>query len=564
MQSAARAKTTPATETMGARHHSLVKGGFARPPGGARPIALLCSLIIALATLLGATAAASAHASLLNATPVDGAVVVAAPALLTLRFSEPVTPLVLELVAPDNTSMRLDAVKPGVVVDVALPASSMRAGTYLVSWRVVSADGHPVGGTLTFSVGSPSAVAPTPPTLDNWALSTALWSARLALYLGLFFGAGSAFALAWFVPSSHHGSGTAAAFVGLGLVAVPVSFALQGLDALGAPLGIFGQAMTWQAAAATSYSFTAAIAFVALALAMLALVAEGALARWLSLGALVGTGAALAASGHASAAAPQWLTRPMVFIHGAGVAFWIGALLPLGLAYRRGDAHAGEALRRFSAAIPYVVAALIGAGVVLAVIQVENLSALWTTAYGRLLLAKLALAAVLLALAASNRWHLTKSALAGKADAQSQLVRNIAVETLVAMAILGLVAGFRFTPPPRVLAIEAAAPAAIHIHTADAMADLTITPGHAGKVSASIVVMTGDFGPLDARTVTLRLSNPQAGAASINASAYKPGDGTWRVDNLDLPVSGKWTVTIDIEIAEASRVTLNGDIAIRP
>ncbi len=348
----------------------------------------------------------------------------------------------------------------------------------------------------------------------------------------------------------------------LGLAAAPVSFGLQGLDALGAPLSMFGSALAWETAGATSYSFTVAIAFMALALALLALAVEAKLARLISLAGLVGVGVALAASGHASAAAPQWLTRPMVFVHGTSIAFWAGALLPLAFAWREGGESAEAALRRFSVSVPYVVVALLAAGLVLSVIQVEAPAALWRTSYGLLLLAKLALAAALLALAGINRWRLTKPVLAEQAAAQRWLVRSIVLETLLMVAILGVVAGFRFTPPPRVLAIEAAEPTAIHIHTAEAMADLAISPGHAGSTSASIVIMTGDFGPLDARNVELRLSQP--GSAEIKAKGYKPGDGTWRIDRLDLPAAGTWAVAIDVDIAEGQAVTLEGEVAIRP
>ena len=541
---------------MGARHPLHRQGSIALRDGARR---WLVGLIVAVLALVGATAAASAHASLLRSTPAEGGVVGQMPAQITLTFSEPVTPLVLELLRPTGGTDRLGGMPAGDAVSVDLPVKDTPDGTYLLAWRVVSSDGHPVGGVLSFSVGTPSATTPVTPALDDTTLRKALWAARLALYLGLFFGAGSAFALAWLAPKGRHGVGAATAFTILGLVAAPVSFGLLGLDALGAPLGLFGQPVAWQAAAATSYGFTAAIAFIALALTLLALVAEGGLARWLSLAALVGAGAALGASGHASAAAPQWLTRPMVFVHGVGIAFWVGALLPLGLGSRAPDAS--EVLRRFSATIPYIVAALIGAGIVLAFVQVDSVSALWHTSYGRLLLFKLVLVALLLGLAAYNRWRLTKPALARQVDAQQRLLCNIVVEALLMVAILGVVAGFRFTPPPRVLAIEAAEPASIHIHTADAMAELSITPGQAGRASASIVVMTGDFGPLDARSVVLRLSNPET--EPVSAIAHKPGDGTWRVDDLQLPVPGKWTVSIDIEISETSRVTLDGEIAIR-
>lgn len=544
---------------MGARFPSLTRGGMACD--GARLLALLFGIFVSAVALFGATETASAHASLLRSSPVEGAVIKAAPAEIVLGFSETVTPLVIDLRSPDGSSTRLASRIAGADLAIAWPASKVE-GTYLLSWRVVSADGHPVAGGLSFSLGSPSAVPPASPELNDNSLRLAIWSAKLALYLGLFFGVGGAFALAWLAPGKHFGVGPIGAFLVLGLVAAPVSFGLQGLDALGAPLNMFGSAMAWQTAAATSYSFTAAIAFMALALALLALAGEARLAQWLSLAALVGVGAALATSGHASAAVPQWLTRPMVFVHGVGIAFWAGALLPLAFAWRQGGESAELALRRFSTAIPYVVAALVAAGLVLAVIQVETPAALWSTDYGLLLSAKLALAAALLVLAGINRWRLTKPALAEQAAAQRWLVRSIVVETLLMVAVLGVVAGFRFTPPPRVLAIEAAEPAAIHIHTAEAMADLAISPGHAGMASVSIVIMTGDFAPLDARNVVLRLS--QLGSAEIKAKGYKPGDGTWRIDSLDLPAAGTWTVAIDVDISEGQAVTLNGEVAIRP
>lgn len=548
---------------MGARFLSLTGAliGGRMAGDGARLLVFLCGLVVAVSALLGATSAASAHASLLRSTPGEGAVVQAAPAEIVLGFSETVTPLVIELRAPDGTTARLIAKAVGADLAIARP-SNETVGTYQLSWRVVSADGHPVAGVLTFSLGSPSATPPAAPELNDKSLRLAIWGAKLVLYLGLFLGVGGALALAWLMPGKHFGVGAIGALLAAGLVAAPVSFGLQGLDALGAPLALFGQGMAWQAAAATSYAFTVAIGFIALSLALLALASDATLARWLSLAGLVGVGIALAASGHASAAAPQWLTRPMVFVHGTAITFWAGALLPLAFAWRAGGESADFALRRFSAVIPYVVAALVAAGLVLTIVQVEALPALWHTSYGLLLSAKLVLAAALLGLAGFNRWRLTMPVLAEQVGAQRWLVRSIVAETLLMVAILGLVAGFRFTPPPRVLAIEAAEPAAIHIHTAEAMADFALTPGHAGKVGASIMIMTGDFGPLDARGVVLRLS--QAGSQEIEAKAYKPGDGTWRIDSIDLPASSTWTVAIEVDISKGQSVTLNGEVAVRP
>src|SRR5690606_29435656 len=138
-------------------------------------------------------------------------------------------------------------------------------------------------------------------------------------------------------------------------------------------------------------------------LAALALPRAG---RWLALAAFAGIGAALALSAHASQA-PQRLVWLAVALHGLAVAFWTGALLPLAAVLRRPGPQAGATLRRFSAAIPLPIAVLLVAGVVLALVQVTAPADLVTTAYGRLLAAKLLLVAALLAVAFYNRRRLT-------------------------------------------------------------------------------------------------------------------------------------------------------------
>src|SRR5690606_2661231 len=131
---------------------------------------------------------------------------------------------------------------------------------------------------------------------------------------------------------------------------------------------------------------------------------------------------------------PQWLTRPAVFAHAVTIMVWIGALLPLASALRR-DGDAGRlALGRFSRLIPLCVGLLALAGIVLAVIQVGTPAALLSTAYGNVLLAKIALLLLLAVLVAVNRWVLTESASKGEAKAVRRLCRSIMVESLIVLA----------------------------------------------------------------------------------------------------------------------------------
>ena len=102
---------------------------------------------------------AFAHAALIKTDPADGAVLAQGPAQFSLTFSEPVSPLVLTLVKPDGTPIPLTSFRlSDQTVEIDNP-QTLGSGTHVLSWRVISADGHPVGGSLLFSIGAPTRAA---------------------------------------------------------------------------------------------------------------------------------------------------------------------------------------------------------------------------------------------------------------------------------------------------------------------------------------------------------------------------------------------------------------------
>ncbi|MEO3385007.1 CopD family protein [Mesorhizobium sp. CAU 1741] len=526
---------------------------------------LVKCLLLALLFWPATIGAAAAHASLTSSKPADGVVMKDAPSGFSLSFSEPVSPLALSLIRPDGTTIPLE--QPGArgnLLEMDAPAA-LTEGTHVLTWRVVSLDGHPVAGSVVFSIGEPSAAPPAVSEPYDTHVRLGLWLSRIALYIGVFVGLGGAVAVTWLHASSRSGQHVVASALAIGFVGTALSPGFQGLDALGATLARYTDPTIWSTGLQTSYGWTVIVVLVALFASGLSLATRSiVLSRLLSAGGLALGATALALSGHASAAEPQWLTRPAVFLHTATIGLWIGALAPLGVALWRGTEDAASALRAFSRFIPVAVAILIAAGLALTIIQVQQPSALWRTDYGRLLLAKLALVIALFALACINRWRLTLPAEAGEATARRRLARMIAAETAIALLIFGIAAGWRFTPPPRALAIAAAQPESIHIHTEDAMADVTVTPGRAGPVSVSAVIMTGEFGPLDAKELTFVFSNPAAGIEPFRREAQKPGDGSWRTDDVVLPVAGVWTLRLDILVTDFDLVRIEGDVSIRP
>jgi copper transport protein len=417
------------------------------------------ALVLALLLGLASVGAAQAHAELLASDPAAGAIIVAAPSSIVLTFSEPVSVLVMDLVSPAGAAVPLGEIGvEGNAIAVPLPVLSDR-GTYVLAYRIAASDGHPTGGTLQFSIGAPSDVAEA--TDIDWPLRAGIWLMRLLVYAGLFFGVGGAVFRAWIAPGSTTGRRLAEPLLMVGAIAAVLSLGLQGLDALGLPLAALATPATWAAGAGTSLSPAVLAAVLAMALGIGAESTRGNMARWLSAAALAGVGLSLAVTGHAGTADPQWLTRSAVFIHATTIALWTGALVPLGLLLRGGAPEALAALRRFSRIMPPAIAALILAGLTLAVIQLGSPAHLIDTAYGRVLLAKAALLAAVFALAAYNRWRLTP-AVEADALAAPRLARAIVIEAALVLAVLCVVGLWRFTPPPRTLDL-AAPPTHAHV-----------------------------------------------------------------------------------------------------
>lgn len=518
--------------------------------------------------ILGGCGHALAHAALVESHPMDGATIESAPPTVRLRFNEPVSALVVSLTdAAGRTHRDLSVAARNDVLEIAMPPGLAR-GSHVLSYRVTSGDGHPIGGSIVFSVETPTGHATVAGSDGDEGARTALWLARMGLYLGLFLGVGGTFFLAWIAPGQAAGrtGWVLATFLAVGILSAVLSVGILGADALGVSLASLAMPAAWPTGWGTSFGWTAIIGAVALFAACLGLSGAAGWRRTCSLLALCGAGLALASSGHASAASPQWLTRPAVFLHAVGVAYWIGALIPLAVVVRKGGPDTYRTVRRFSGWAVVAVAILSLTGLILAAIQVEEFANLTATAYGRILIVKTLFVMALLGLAALNRLWLTPALAAPPGRGKAWLVRSVRAEIALSLAILAAVGLWRFTPPPRVLAAPAAAAASasVHLHSPRVMTQVTLSPGRVGTARARIVLASGNADPIDAKEVTLVLSKPEAGIEAITRRARKSAWNAWEVDGLTVPVAGSWQAKVTILIDDFEQATLEGTIAVRP
>ena len=144
--------------------------------------------------------------------------------------------------------------------------------------------------------------------------------------------------------------------------------------------------------------------------------------------------------GHTTRHAERWLLALLLLVHLVIVAFWFGALVPLFRASAlEAAAAAGRAIDAFSAIALWFVPVLFVAGACLALFLMKSVDGL-RTAYGELLLVKVAGFAVLLGLASLNKWRLAPGVARGEPRAIAHFRRSLAAEYLLIAAVLAVTA----------------------------------------------------------------------------------------------------------------------------
>lgn len=418
------------------RTRTAVRRGVPLP--GALLVAFLAAL---LCTLTLGAGTASAHAALTATDPADGSVVPAAPARVTLTFSEGV------LLSPDSVRVldprgeRVDEGRPqhdggrSGTATVALRAG-IADGTYTVAWQAVSADSHPVAGAFTFSVGAPSK---TTVTVDSAATRTdpavaAFYAiGRYAAYAGFVLLVGGCV----FAGVCRSSRAVQRVAVG-GWIALFVStvalLLLRGAFTSGKGMGsvidlslLGGVLSTKPGAALLSRLLLLSAAAVFLAVlfgtyaqeddgrgrsgdgAAAAAAAGGrTLGRRRDIAWGLGVGGTLVAGGlaatwalaeHASAGLQPWLAMPVDVAHLLGVAVWLGGLAALLATLWSGERIRRTAVARFSRMAFVAVCVLVATGLYQSWRQVGSWGALTGTEYGRWLLVKAGLVVIMVGVA---------------------------------------------------------------------------------------------------------------------------------------------------------------------
>lgn len=520
---------------------------------------------------VGTASPASAHATLIGTDPAQGAVLAAAPDRIVFTFDEPVVGV------PDGAQV-FDARGAPVASSSAVSGPELRVrltqpvadGTLVVAWRVVSEDGHPISGSLSFAIGAPSdtVVPPAAGVADATDVPRALSLARWIGYTGLFLAVGLVAFTVLFIPPgqrSERSRGrlvrTARCAAAVTVVAWLVGLPLSALYQLGAGWAAIAEADAWSTLSRAEYGVAAAVS-VGVCVAVV-LLGDGRPDRRRGSAALAVSLVAVGApafTGHPRAASPEALVIGADVLHLVAGCVWLGGLVGLALTLpdlsRRGTA-AGEVLARFSGAAAALLVALVATGSLLAWRIVGSWSALVDTGYGQLLLVKVAVAAVAVLLAAWNRYALLPRLREadGYADRRSgarHVARATAAEAALLVVVL-LVTGFLVSKSPGPTGSLGTASDAGGATTQTAMLGhievrATMSPARTGANTLTLELVDHAGAPADGLPPPrVRLSSDLVDLGAVPLTSA--GAGRYTADAV-LPAPGAWEVQVSLRIGK--------------
>ena len=498
-----------------------------------------CTMVVALAL----PAASWAHAALLRTFPSASGVQNAQPHEVRLTYSEAVEPRFAIVSVTNAGGTQQTTGRPARSTadrdTLVTPVKTLAQGWYLVFWRAISADGHPVRGAFTFAIGPSPGPAPqfVIPSISETAATPRLLVARWLVFLSLMASVGIfvfrtivARPLRRVAPGSSSRSMTLALAVSLvlTLVSIPVyllfstaQFALRSWTAVGAlvPLmrvSAFGRAFTDLELVVALFALTAAISIFLerserRERSVVELLSQG--------GAIVAAASAIllvSLAGHAPQSAHRWITLPLDVVHVAVGSVWLGGLVGLlalwsGLAQGERTTALAAVVPRFSNTAFVSVLAIIATGTANSLVYLPTVSSLWQTSYGKALLAKILLLGATMLLAAVNLLR-TKPGLRN-AVAQGDEALGVTSATLLRRLVRGetlVVAGTVFAaavltsfPPP-----------------ARALSQIGTTRAHVGPGPVATTVTEGPY-KLDIRVDPNRAALPNSFSVRVS-KAGKP------------------------------------------
>jgi copper transport protein len=480
------------------------------PEGVAMSIKRVAALILTLFMfgLFAVPPQVQAHAVLIQASPLQAGELEASPAEIRLTFNERLEKKLYTIDVVDSNGKAVNKKQAALSEDqkeLSLPLTKLPDGYYTVSYRVISADGHPVSGAYVFTLGQPQAgtspfsdplLSADPHSGHGSKTQVEFWAVRIFFYAMLLMLCGWTFWSAVFRReeeevrrlhrywSRHLLWFYLIAVVGVGLLQVSDLLAEASWNDIVVLVTQTYVGLSW-------------IGSVALALTGLAL-----LQRWRVFDLVWATLliAVKSFSGHAMAFDPPLRTAVLDIAHLAAAAAWVGGLFYFVVVGFRHPERRARFLPIFSRAALISILVLVVSGLMSTLIFIPQPDYLLFTSWGKLLIVKTALVVGVVLTGFLLRRRLKAAKQSGNLEEQvpMQLIR---LDFALMLGIVGIVGIFTFLNP-----FPANEPIRWHVMGNTVHMTTEVTPGTPGANEFTVQVWLPDKDPAP-KHVLLRLTN---------------------------------------------------------
>ncbi|HEX5503238.1 MAG TPA: CopD family protein [Thermomicrobiales bacterium] len=544
-------------------------------------------------------AAASAHARLEGTSPPQGAVVKQEPGAVIFEFDEPVEGNFGAVRVYDAAGERVDegdafhpdgeGPKLGVHLKPGLPD-----GSYTATYRVVSADGHIVSSGYVFSIGKEGkAPGETVGELiggsgNGKVTEIAYGLARGLEYLAIALAVGGvAFLLICWLPALGAAAGVgevsrrsaARAFArrlrtvlwvaaGIGLIATAAQIILEGAEAAGVSgfsaitKTIIEETLQTRFGTVWGFAFLAWVAVALLTPFVRSARPKRALLMVVPLAYLV---LCPALGGHGSSQSPVALNFTVNAVHVAAMAVWLGGLgallLVLPAATRSAETSADRSrllagpLARFSTLALAMVALIMATGLIQAYVYVRHFGDLFSTGYGRAVLAKFLLLLCVMAVAAFNRRDSVPrlEAIAERGESPGRpgilLRRALRAEVALLAVVVGVTAALASYAPP---VSAQSGPFSITTEVGPTTLEMDVDPARVGANVMHVYFFDAKTGApfKQGKELTMTATLPDKEIGPLPLSVQNGGPGHYIVPSALLNAPGDWEINLALRVSE--------------
>lgn len=496
---------------------------------------------------------ASAHISLESSSPEASALLSSSPEEILLNFDGRVEETLGDIRVYDSEQRKVSVNKTvrsssdATIVTAGVP--TLKSGLYVVVWRVVSADGHPISGAFSFEIGSISTgtgAAVLQKVLNRnettSPLGNPMSTLRLLGFLGLVLLVGCV-SLLW--RSLLLGNARVRKTLQYSSVSIAVSslglLLMQGPSTAGKSWGalldtvLIGDVLQTRFGRALLVRFVCAIAWGVIAATASASVSR----RWRIsvIATAVVTIATYATSGHQSVGTLRGIFVPLDMIHLAAISTWVGALLALAVVSKENNVE--DEAKRFSRMATWSMPVVVVTGVVQAVYLLGGISTITQSNFGKLLLLKTLLVGAVVLMGSKARSKL----LLGEFSSIRKIIRWESTVVVLVLAVTSLMVA----QSPNATASESASYSSTKVQNG-VVAELSVVPAAVGTAEVHVILTPPGGSLTPAKSVMVQFDLPSRSMPAITVSMTEIGPNHW-IGIVQFPFSGAWNMNTRVSPA---------------